>query len=244
MSHRFVDLQELVRHLGRHGPYRDLPRMLDQAVRAQSCQADLRQAEAALAALDRLMASPRAKGSLERNATEAALLMSAIILYVRATSTSSGKGERGSVSVQAKLGGDLQKDHAVLVRLRNRALAHVYLYDAADEDLVWHENRPFLEADDGETAWHVGVGSRSTQLHGGTIERLRRVLPPALEVVRARFRKRIDAVSEVINQHPVGTDLLERFMISPERLFGSVDAAEVALKGRTAGEAWFFSLDR
>ncbi len=239
---RFSDLRAVVLELAKSPQHQHLPKKLEQAVRAQSCHADLRQAEACLQAIDKLLPSPRAKGTVERNATEAALLMSCVVLYARATHGGSGMGERGSVSVRDQLSSDLKIDHDALVNLRNQALAHVYLDESVSDGPMWHEVKPFLQNDGDGLAWHVGVASRSTQFDRSTIERLRRLLPEGMKFVRNRFRERLDAVTSEINDHSIALELIEKHEITATELFGSIEAGQIAVEGRSAGEAWFFSL--
>lgn len=239
---RFSDLRAVVLELAKIPQHQHLPKKLEKAVRAQSCHADLRQAEACLQAIDKLLPSPRAKGTVERNATEAALLMSCVVLYARATHGGSGKGERGSVSVRDQLSSDLKIDHDALINLRNQAFAHVYLDNSASGAPMWHEVKPFLQNDGESLEWNVGVGSRTTQVDKPTIERLRRLLPSAIEFVRNRFRARLDAVTSEINDHSIALELIEKHEMTATELFGSTEAGQIAVNGRPAGESWFFAL--
>src|SRR5688572_16058643 len=108
---RFADARGIAHDLSIDPNYRRLHTTIQSALVAQSCVSDLTQARTTYEALETLVASPRKKGTLERSATENALLMTAVSLYARATSTSGSQGERGSIFIASKLEEHQLADH-------------------------------------------------------------------------------------------------------------------------------------
>jgi hypothetical protein len=155
---KFADARCMERLLSTDGKHTRLASVIRKASLAQSCAGDLAQALTCCEALQALLASPRKNGTLERGAVESSLLMNGILLYARATSTNSGKGERGSIHITAHLTPDQLSDHNILIKIRNRALAHVYSQGELD-GVDWHtEKFFFVETDSG---WKpAGVSKR------------------------------------------------------------------------------------
>jgi hypothetical protein len=204
---RFTDLRGMARDLGDDPVYRRLATTIGKAARAQSCASDLAQARTAYESLDALLASPRKKGSIERSATENALLMTAVLLYARATSTSGGKGERGSIDISSKLNDGQLLDHKALVDVRNRALAHVYSREPVADDL-WHADQLFLV--ETEQGWKPAAATKRYQFHRPTLDRLHRQVPVASELVTETFHKHTNRITELLSSNPVELSLFER----------------------------------
>lgn len=169
-----------------------------------------------------------------RAATENALLMTAVLLYARATSTSGGRGERGPIDISSKLDATQRAAHEALLEVRNRALAHVYARAPVADD-IWHDDLLFLvETDRG---WRPGAATNRIQFHKPTLDRLRRQLPVAERLITEIFHKRIDQVSEMMTAHPVERKIFERNLFDPVPFFGSERAVMDALAGMPFGSA-------
>src|SRR3546814_9938847 len=88
---------------------------LRQAWRAQSCSADVEQAQGACDALAQVTKAADGIDPLALLHVQSGLLMTAILLYARATATSGSKSERGSVQLDAsQLSPDPQADDAMV----------------------------------------------------------------------------------------------------------------------------------
>jgi hypothetical protein len=235
---RFADLRGLARSLGTEAPYNRIEAVIRSANVKQSCLGDVVQAGDSLTALDELLASPRRRGSSGRRATEAALLTHAVLLYARATGNSGQYGERGPVTIAAKLTAEQRSDHDALLRVRNRASAHVYPHEVTVDDVVWAEDVALLV--EIGPAWQPVVSSRSTQLHLPTVERLRRLLPVAQEILAAAFQTALNKLTAVLRDHPAPLEAFEANLIDPVAVFGSEEAVRQALAGRQAGRATIY----
>lgn len=165
--------------------------------------------------------------------------MSAILLYVRATSTGGSKNERGSIQLDLKKLTTKQKeDHNTLIRLRNSAVGHVETGTNIAGDF-WH--RDFLFAKGlGPGNWEIASASTSIGFHFATMDILKRQLPIATELVTARCQQRLgDAISALRDARPSDAMML-RYEVNPIEWFGSAEAALMALKARPGEElsAW------
>jgi hypothetical protein len=231
---RFTDLRGMAGDLSDNPLYRKLATTIGKAATAQSCASDLAQARTVCQALDALLASPRKKGSIERSATENALLMTGVLLYVRATSTSGGKGERGSIDISSKLNEDQLIDHKALVEVRNRALAHVYSRELVANDL-WHEDQLFLV--ETEQGWKPAAATKRFQFHRPTLDRLRNQVPVASALITAIFHKHTNRLTELLSSNPVELALFEKNLFDPIPFFGSEQGVLSALAGMPSGSA-------
>lgn len=107
----FVDVRSLQCELSMRPEFSKLNKIIAKALLYQSCRADLAQAETCVVGLKQLLNSPRKAGTLEKLATESALLMQAVLLYERATAGNGGRGQRGSLGIASKLPPDLLPYH-------------------------------------------------------------------------------------------------------------------------------------
>jgi hypothetical protein len=205
------------------------------ALVAQSCVADIRQAVDCCAALRSVLGSPRKIGTIERLTIESSLLANAVMLYARATATAAKDGERGAIKITPKMTTEQRADHDILVTIRNRALAHVYTAEPIDGEL-WHQAVLFAVETEG-TGWRPAAGSRRVQNNLSTLERLERQLPVAHAMLTAKSRKRIDAITGMLNDDPLPLATFERFQFDPVERFGSAEAVQTILRGQAVGEA-------
>ena len=140
---------------------------------AQSCTADLAQAQTCSDIIGRLgdLLGPTAQGAAI--AIEGALIMNAAELYNRATSGNSGRGERGSIAIHERLTPEQLDDHQALGRLRNCAMAHVYPDEALADGIEWHREFAFAIATD--HGWKPGVASNRVQASPATVASLGKI---------------------------------------------------------------------
>jgi hypothetical protein len=164
--------------------------------------------------------------------------MHAVLLYARATATSGQKGERGSVAIAAKLTADHLPDHEALLKVRNRASAHVYPHEVTVDDVVWHRDVALLV--EVGLAWQPVMASQSTQVHFPTIERLRRLIPIAHSILSAAFHDAVGKLTVVLQDHPAPIEAFEANLVDPISIFGSEEAVQQALAGRETGRATIY----
>jgi len=243
----FTDLRALADELARRGDTK-LRAQVTQAWRVQSCLGDLRQAMDCVVALKNLINRPTGEESNTLSASERALMTTAILLYARATSTGGNTGERGSIQLdKEKLTPEEWNDHTVIVDVRNQAMAHVYSSRPLD-DHEWHR-AVFFAVHIGEIAgrhvWKAASATNQTSFRRATLDRLERALPTAHREMKAKFQKRMDAVSKTINEELKG-EALFKHVFDPVPSFGSVAAVEAVLGGAPDGEAsfWFSETER
>jgi hypothetical protein len=236
----FTDLRQIAVALKGNADFKELRHTIEGVWRAQSCNADIRQAADACNALSILRQSPRRRGSLDRATTENALLVTAVLLYARATGTSGQTGERGSIQLDQKnLSPGQLDDHVRLLNIRNRALAHVYRESPIGDDL-WHEDLVFA-VDMGELGWKPAAGSNRISFHVPTFERLLRQIPVADALLMRAFHKRMNAMTRMMNEASVPLDLFLRHRFDPVAAFGGVQAAQKIIDGIPAGHATVMS---
>lgn len=232
----FTDLRALAAELREQEEYRRLWTSIERAARTQSCVSDLAQAQSCCDALDDLLPSARRKGTLTRSATEASLLQTAVLLYERATAAAGKRQERGSVSIVEHLSVEQLADHAALVGLRQRAIAHVYVGEAIDGQ-VWH--RDLLFAIENEGAWKPAAASHRVQFDGPTFARLKRQVPVARAFLTERFHEHLNKLTAILNNNPVPVALFEKHRFDPAKMFGSAESARAVLVGQQVGNTAF-----
>lgn len=232
----FADAELVAQELAKHHEFRRLSTEIRKAALTQSCEADLRQAETCCNVLRTLMASPRRKGTLERTATESALLTKAVLLYARATYGTGQKGERGAISVADKLTKEQLADHDALIAVRNRSIAHVYSNESV-ADQVWHQGKVFLVST--ENGWKPGAVKKSYHRIKPTLGQLERQVPTARAIIETLFQKRMARVTDMLNANPVPALIMKACQFDPISLFGTAMAVQQALDGIASGWASF-----
>lgn len=231
-----VDLLKLASSLEARGVTRKLAGSLRTAWRAQSCLADLGQAQGACDALDSISDNPGTLGAAALFHLRSGTLAAAIMLYARATTTGSGKGsERGSVKLDAaKLTPEQIADHEELVRVRNGAIGHVENGAKIAGD-YWHRDFVFAKRS-GIANWDVSAASLHIGFHDATFAMLKRQLPVAAAQLEKKCRERIEGGMQAIRDLNLSDADLLRYQVNPIEWFGSVHAAQFALSG-SAGES-------
>lgn len=233
----FSDLGALADQMARRGEVK-LRSIVTQAWRAQSCLGDIRQAIDCMDALKVLIDRPRSEDSAGRLATERALMTTIIMLYARATSTNGDKGERGSIQLdKEKLSAAEWADHTAIVDVRNQAMAHVYTSRLLN-DHDWHREK-FFAVHVGDGVWKPASATNQTGYHLATADCLVRMLPVAQRELKAKFNKRMDAVSKMINDEVKGGALFKH-LFDPVPVFGGEEGVRIILDGAPQGEAAFW----
>ena len=232
----FIDLRALADDLAGKSEYRRLRSALDGAGKAQSCAADLALAQTHCDALTQMLPSPRRRGTLTRQATEGALLQLAVILYERATQAASSRGERGSIKIRDHLTPEQRRDHDALVRIRQRALAHVYPNEVVNEQ-VWQYD-VMLAVEQG-LAWQPVAATKRVQFNLATFQRLERLLPDVYAMMIARFHKHLAKAMQIMNDSPLPQALFDKHRIDPVTVLGSRENVTAAIEGRVSGHASF-----
>ncbi|MEK6636879.1 MAG: hypothetical protein AABY88_02230 [Pseudomonadota bacterium] len=234
----FVDIRSLQCELSMRPEFSKLNKIIARALFYQSCRADLAQAETCVVALKQLLNSPRKAGTLEKLATESALLMQAALLYERATAGNGGRGQRGSLAIAGKLSPDLLADHELIVNLRNRGIAHVYHGEIIGQK-IWSEQTILLIEQD--SGFRPCVTTRTSQVSLPIINALERLLPVASELAKSKTDEQLDKLIETLNQNPIGIDMMSRHRVDPTKFFESEERALEVVKSSSRGEASFRS---
>lgn len=233
----FTDLGALADELAKRGDVK-LRALMTQAWRVQSCLGDIRQAIDCMDALTALVDRPKSEDTAARLATERALMTTIIMLYARATSTSTGKGERGSIQLDKdRLSASEWADHTAIVDVRNQAMAHVYTSRSLN-DHDWHREK-FFAVHIGDGVWKPASATNQTGYHQATADRLSRMLPVAQRELKAKFDKRMAAVSKMINDDVKGGALFKH-VFDPVPVFGSEEGVRLVLGGAPQGESAFW----
>ncbi len=231
----FTDLGALADDLAKRGADPAIRSAITSAWRVQSCLGDLRQAEQSVKLLRKIADRERADDSQEAMTIERALMTSAVLHYARATSTSGQKGERGSIQLeQSRLTPEEWLDHTKIIDVRNQALAHVYSGRSAG-DHIWHRD-VFFAVESPQGTWVAASASNQTSYHGETLRRLEKMLPVAIREVKAKFDKRMAAVSRMLNGK-VKTEMFRKHAFDPAHVFGSEETARAILAGRDHGDS-------
>jgi hypothetical protein len=235
----FTDLLALSKNLNRTAKQKKLMGTLLQAWRAEACLGDLLQARDCC---ERLRAIVDQKGKSHDPAAQTvikALQTTAVMLYVRATSTG-GKGtERGSIQLNKNwLTIEQKVDHDALISLRNQALAHVNPTHKVG-DRLWH--KVFLFAvPNAHGQWIPAAATNETTWHRETLERLERMLPLAIEFVAERFKIQIKAVEESIGEAGIDEAMFRMHLFDPVEIFGSEAVVKQILssRGKASDRFW------
>jgi hypothetical protein len=234
----FTDLRAIASDIEGKPEYRRLQSLISKAATTQSCVSDLMQASTCCDALDEVLPSPRKVGTLNRAATEAALLQTAVLLYERATAAAGKRGERGSISIAQELTSEQLADHKAIVQLRQRAVAHVYVGEDI-EGTVWHRNILFAVEFNG--TWQTAVAANRVQFDRVTFGRLKRQIPVATKLMTARFHQHLARLTNLLNAYPVSHDLFRRHEFDPVAVFGSNRAVRELLASQGSGKASLLS---
>ncbi len=226
----FIDLRELAEHLKGDPKLRRLLPKIERAARIQSCYADLGEAWHCLQALAELRDGKVHGSPTALQMFESASLMRAVQLYERATSAGAKKNERGSIQIRERLTPEQRKDHDSLVRLRQRAIAHVYTGETVGGE-TWHRSRIFaVECSEG---WRTASATQRMHFDGETFQRCIRQVPVAQSIIDMQFLRELDELTGLLNDAGVSDATLRSHSFDPVATFGSEEAAKAVVSSAT-----------
>lgn len=239
MTTQIIDLSQVYEELKKTQAFGSIKRAIAKVKFLQSCVADLHDAEQCLVSLRSLLAiNPNGD---EDQPAEAALLATAIQLYIRATVTSlKNDGDRGSSQIYDELKsqpGQLA-DHDVLKDLRNHAIAHVY-EDKIIDGQAWNRAAVFLYSRD--NMWWPSSATNRIKFDGASFKVIERQLPIAFQILSGRLNSALDKLRRCIEDSKEDPDLQQLLgtnIVDLTDFFGSEDAAEAVIEasaGRPGG---------
>lgn len=235
----FTDLLALSKDLKRTTKQKKLSETLLQAWRAEACLGDLLQASDCCQRLRNMVDQNDRSHDPGEQTVIKALQTTAVMLYARATSTSGKAGERGSIQLNKQsLSSEQKEDHDDLISLRNQALAHVNPNHKIGDQL-WHKVILFA-IPNANGQWVPAAATNETTWHRATLERLERMLPVAIEFVGERFKVRLKAVQEGLDEAGIGEALLRKHLFDPLKIFGSEAVVKRILlsQGKLSDRFW------
>jgi hypothetical protein len=230
MTTQIIDLSQVYENLEKSQAFGPIKRAIAKVKVLQSCVVDLHDAEQCLISLRSLLAIS-ANGGLDQP-TEAALLATAIQLYIRATVTSLKKdGDRGSSQICAELKSQPAQlaDHEALKALRNHAIAHVYEDEILDGQ-AWNRAAVFLYQHN--NMWWPSSATNRIKFDGASYMVIERQLPVAFQILSERLNAALDKLRRCIEDSKEDPDLMKILgaaMADPTEFFGSEDAAEAVI---------------
>jgi hypothetical protein len=155
---------------------------------------DLAIALESLDALDALLKTPTARDDHAKMTTESALLSNALVLYVRATKTTSEL--RGGFDLRSRLSEEQRVVHEELCDLRDHAIAH--FGSGRSYSGEWQAELVILQSK-GEEA-KPGVVTRRQMVDPKLAKRARKQIEVAHALLDALRREKLDEVTDEINK--------------------------------------------
>lgn len=180
MSH-VIDLIALLHDLEADNSNNEVAQSMRRLLFQQSCGADIALSHRTM---ENLLKSQASSSTKDDQVSHAALLMSAVVFYCRATDGSPKKGGRGASKIDKLLPANLTDDHREIHRVRNQALAHVHI-GATDDD--WHQQFLALVPND-HGSYNIMCTSRQHTCDLDTQMMLTRLLPAAQAIMVDRFK--------------------------------------------------------
>tara|TARA_R110002126_G_scaffold290361_1_gene447158 strand:+ start:485 stop:1216 length:732 start_codon:yes stop_codon:yes gene_type:complete len=227
----FVNLLALSTSLNRTKKQKKLNNLLLQTWRAEGCLGDLLQADDCCKILRAKVDEKDQTFGHQEQTVVKALQMTAVSLYARATSTSGGLGERGSIQLnKSQLTKDQKEDHASLVALRNQAFAHVNPQHKMG-NRVWHKVVLFA-VPNWIGQWSLAASTNETTWNRDTLECLERMLPVAIEFVQERFGIRLKEAREALNDAGIEDKTCKKHLFDPVEVFRSDAVVKQILEAR------------
>lgn len=195
MRDSVYDLTALSERLFAEGRLRPLAGKIQRAQDLSSLHADLVMATECLDALDALLATPPQDDNLTKSITEASLLSNAVVLYARATKTTSD--ERRGYDPRDKFSPEQKIVHQELCDLRDKAIAH--FGSGGSYTGEWKLERVVLDASVAEDV-RVGVATRRKTVDKKLAARARSQIEFACELFRQLSRRQIDELTDELNK--------------------------------------------
>jgi hypothetical protein len=233
------DLGALARYLVSERKHLKLAGAIEGVIACHSLQSDLVIASETLDELEAVIATRSGSDSATLRSVEQALLSSAIVLYARATKTTSR--QRKVFDPRSKFTAAQLIVHQELCDLRDDAIAH---FGSGGSYLgEWQAETAMLQCIDGK--WKVGTTSRRQSVDRALLQRLRGQIAVALDILRELYRQRndavIDALHEAYENDPSSAGLvasfplnLGHFLKDPKvaaQAFAGFDESGIVIKG-------------
>src|SRR5436190_7339092 len=191
-----------------------------------SLSADLAMALESLDALDALLKAPTARDDYIKIITESALLNNALILYVRATKTTSQ--ERGGFDLRSRFSEEEKVAHEELSDLRDKAIAH--FGSGGSYRGEWQAELVILQFK-GEDA-KPGVVTRRKTVDRKLAMRARKQIEAAHALLRALSLQKLGEVTDELNkaaaEDPEFHREISRHPLNLNIFLASPDAGEMA----------------
>ncbi len=238
MPDSVYDLTALSERLFAERRLRPLAGKIQRAQDLSSLHADLVMATECLDALDALLAAPPQDDNLIKSITEASLLSNAVVLYARATKTTSD--ERRGYDPRDKFNPEQKIVHQELCDLRDKAIAH--FGSGGSYTGEWKVERVVLDASVGEDV-RVGVATRRKTVDKKLAARARSQIEFACELFRQLSRRQIDELTEELNKQAAAdaeliNSEIHRHPLNLPMLLTSPDALDAARAARSQGPGY------
>jgi len=238
MSDSYYDLTALSERLSAEERLPALAGKIQRAQDVSSLHADLVMATECLDALDALLATPSQDDNLIKSITEASLLSHAVVLYARATKTTSD--ERRGYDPRDKFSPVQKTVHQELCDLRDKAIAH--FGSGGSYTGVWKVERVFLDASD-TLEVKVGVATRRQAVDKKLVARARSQIEFARDLFRQLSEQKIGELTDELNSLAAADAELinaeiHRHPFNLPIMLASVDALDEARAARRQGQSY------
>ena len=199
---------------------------IQRALELHSLSTDLEMARESLEALNVLLKEPATPDDFKKIITESALLNNALVLYGRATKTSSK--QRDGFDLRSRFSDDEKVTHKELTDLRDHAIAH--FGSGGTYSGEWQAELVFLQCKCDEAK--PGVATRRQMVDRKLVERARKQIEAGLAILRALSLAKLDEVTDEINKardaDPEFHRELSRHPLNLDIFLASPDAGELA----------------
>lgn len=200
-----------------------------------SLTADLEMALECLDVLDTLLMAPTATDDFEKIITESALLSNALVLYVRATKTTSR--ERDGFDLRSRFGEEERVVHKELSDLRDHAIAH--FGSGGSYSGEWQTELVVLQFKG--NAAKPGVVTRRKTVDRKLAKRARKQIGAAHMLLRALSLEKLGEVTDELNkaaaEDPEFHREISRHPLNLNIFLASSDAAEMVRSSFVRGYA-------
>lgn len=182
------------------------------------------------------MSTPRENAETHRDAMESALLNTAIILYARATTTTSD--ERKGFDLRPRFTDDQRIVHQELMDLRNNAIAH--FGSGGSYRGVWQSEVVILQPR-GDGGARAGVVTRRQTMDKKLVQRARGQITVTHDLLAKIGIEKLGEVTTMLNKEvaadPQLAQLAHQYPLSLDAFLASSDAANEARSAVNKGFA-------
>lgn len=183
------DLGAFARAVGRDGAHERLAGMIRRLISLHSLHTDLESAADALRALAALSAAPARPDDRERLTLESALLENAIVLYARATKSTSR--ERAGFDIRSRLSPAERQAHAEICDLRDEAVAH--FGSGGSYRGQWKAKAAVFQME--EDGFRIGVVARRLAFDRDLLERMEAQIGRARAILGQAYEAQLDLLT-------------------------------------------------